>query len=197
MLMLHRARDLLVRQRTMLANAIRGHFAEFGIVAPKGIGRISELAALLVDDSAAALPAVARQTLGALIGQLHALAKQIDALDAQIVALHRHNETSRRLASSWALAFAPAGPGKTHDSAERSSELFRRASKIPGQTGRKSRRAVIGGNGTVTRRPLSLFNGAVGSDAPGWRLTQVGLRARNRKRPQHFPAAQTFEGYAP
>ena len=99
MLMLHRARDLLVRQRTMLANAIRGHFAEFGIVAPKGIGRIGDLAALLVDESAAALPAVARQTLATLIGQLHALAKQIEALDAQIVTLHRHNETSRRLAT--------------------------------------------------------------------------------------------------
>jgi transposase len=36
--MLHRARDLLVRQRTMLANAIHGYFAEFGIVAPRASG---------------------------------------------------------------------------------------------------------------------------------------------------------------
>src|SRR4051794_2643311 len=65
MLMLHRARDLLVRQRTMLANAIRGHFAEFGIVAPKGIGRIGDLVTFLVDESAAALPAVARRSCAA------------------------------------------------------------------------------------------------------------------------------------
>ena len=39
-LMLHRSRDLLVRQRTMLVNAVRGHFAEFGIAAPQGIRRV-------------------------------------------------------------------------------------------------------------------------------------------------------------
>ena len=39
-LMLHRSRDLLVRQRTMLVNAVRGHFAEFGIIAPQGIRRV-------------------------------------------------------------------------------------------------------------------------------------------------------------
>lgn len=98
-LMLHRSRDLLVRQRTMLANAIRAHFAEFGIVAPQGIGRIGQLAALLVGEDPAALPAVARQVLGTLIGQLQALGEQVAALEAQIVAAHRRDETSRRLAS--------------------------------------------------------------------------------------------------
>jgi transposase len=98
-LMLHRSRDLLVRQRTMLANAIRAHFAEFGIIAPQGIGRIGELAALLVGEGPAPLPAVARQVLGTLIGQLQVLGEQVAALEAQIVAAHRHDETSRRLAS--------------------------------------------------------------------------------------------------
>ena len=42
-LMLHRTRDLLVRQRTMLVNSLRGQLAEFGLVAPKGIWRIPEL----------------------------------------------------------------------------------------------------------------------------------------------------------
>ena len=51
-LMLHRSRDLLVRQRTMLVNAVRGHFAEFGIIAPQGIRRIGELAALLIEEDA-------------------------------------------------------------------------------------------------------------------------------------------------
>jgi transposase len=97
--MLHRSRDLLVRQRTMLANAIRGHFAEFGIIAPQGIGRIGELAALLLDDSTANLPVVMRQTLTTLIGQLQALGERVAALEAQIVAAHRQNEKSRRLAS--------------------------------------------------------------------------------------------------
>ncbi len=42
-LMLHRTRDLLVRQRTMLVNALRGHMAELGIIAPQGIGRVADL----------------------------------------------------------------------------------------------------------------------------------------------------------
>ncbi len=45
-LMLHRTRELLVRQRTMLVNAIRAHMAEFGIVAPVGIPRVKELFAV-------------------------------------------------------------------------------------------------------------------------------------------------------
>ena len=45
--MLHRTRDLLVRQRTMLVNALRGHMAKLGIIAPQGIGRVGDLVAVL------------------------------------------------------------------------------------------------------------------------------------------------------
>jgi transposase len=98
-LMLHRSRDLLVRQRTMLVNAVRGHFAEFGIVAPQGIRRVGELAALLIEEDATTLPPAARQALRALLAQLQALDEQIASLEAAIVASHRDNEASRRLAS--------------------------------------------------------------------------------------------------
>src|ERR1700733_3695256 len=47
-LMLHRTRDLLVRQRTMLVNALRSHMAELGIIAPQGIGRVADLVAVLL-----------------------------------------------------------------------------------------------------------------------------------------------------
>jgi transposase len=46
MLVLHRARELLVRQRTMLVNGLRAHMAEFGIIVPQGIQRLPELVAL-------------------------------------------------------------------------------------------------------------------------------------------------------
>ncbi len=72
-LMLHRSRDLLVRQRTMLVNAVRGHFAEFGIVAPQGIRRVGELAALLIEEDTTTLRLLARQALRALLTQLQAL----------------------------------------------------------------------------------------------------------------------------
>ena len=98
-LVLHRSRDLLVRQRTMLVNAVRGHFAEFGIVAPQGIGRVGELAARLIEDDATTLPPLARQALRALLAQLHALDQQIASLEAAVIASHRDNEASRRLAS--------------------------------------------------------------------------------------------------
>jgi transposase len=98
-LMLHRSRDLLVRQRTMLVNAVRGHFAEFGIVAPQGIRRVGELAALLIDEDATTLPSLARQALRALLAQLQALEKQIASLEAAVIASHRENEVSRRLVS--------------------------------------------------------------------------------------------------
>src|SRR4051812_18106761 len=46
-LMLHKVRELLVRQRTMLINALRGHLAEFGIIAARGPGRVGSLIAAL------------------------------------------------------------------------------------------------------------------------------------------------------
>jgi transposase len=64
-LMVHRTRDLLVRQRTMLVNALRGHLAELGIVAAQGIARVTQLAAIVFDEADGRLPAfahAARQT---------------------------------------------------------------------------------------------------------------------------------------
>jgi Transposase len=55
-LVAHTVRDLLVRQRTMLVNALRGHLAEFGIVAPRGLQKVDELAAVVADESDERLP---------------------------------------------------------------------------------------------------------------------------------------------
>jgi transposase len=57
-LMLHRARELLVRQRIASINALRGHLAEFGVVAPQGARHVGGLVALLEDASDGRLPAV-------------------------------------------------------------------------------------------------------------------------------------------
>src|ERR1700750_1710649 len=59
-LMLHRARQLLVRQRTMLSNAIRGHLAELGIISAKGRNRIAELLKIIADEKDGRIPAAAR-----------------------------------------------------------------------------------------------------------------------------------------
>jgi len=95
----HRARDLLVRQRTMLINALRGHLGEFGIIAPAGRHRVPDLFNLLQEASDAEVPALAREALRSLIAELHALEQRIDAIEAVIVREHKANEVSRRLAT--------------------------------------------------------------------------------------------------
>ena len=95
----HRVRDLLVRQRTMLINALRGHFAEFGIIAPVGRHRVVDLINLLQDVDDADMPALAREALRSLIAELQAIDVRIEAVEAVIVREHRTNPVSRRLAS--------------------------------------------------------------------------------------------------
>ena len=98
-LVLHRTRDLMVRQRTMLVNALRGHLAEFGIVARQGVGGVSELLAALRAEDAAGLPSLAKQALVGLAGEIGALEQRVDEIEAAILAWHKGNEASRRLAS--------------------------------------------------------------------------------------------------
>src|SRR6188472_2638467 len=94
-LMLHRARQLLVRQRTMLSNALRGHLAELGIVSAKGRNGTAELLRIIADGRVS--PAV-RGILDVLARQYGAIGAEIASIDKSIVALHRGCEASRRLA---------------------------------------------------------------------------------------------------
>lgn len=97
-LMLHRSRDLLVRQRTQLINAVRAHLAEIGLVAATGIDGLKSLLAIVHEaEKSGALPAPMRQALQALVAQLAALQEQIVALEASIHAQHRASDASRRL----------------------------------------------------------------------------------------------------
>ena len=103
-LMLHRVRDLLIKQRTMTINALRAHLSELGIVSAKGRDGASTLAALVEGDEesgdgADALDALARSALRGLVAQLRALHGEITALDRRILAWHRTNEVSQRLAT--------------------------------------------------------------------------------------------------
>lgn len=74
-LMLHRSRQLLVRQRTMLSNAIRGHMAELGIIAAKGRKGTAELIKIIGDTADDRLPAAARFSLGVLARQYEAIVR--------------------------------------------------------------------------------------------------------------------------
>ena len=96
-LALHAARSLLVKQRTMLANAIRGLAAEFGLTAPQGMDKLAQLVAPM--EAEATVPAGARRAIRGLLEQCRALGESIEALEAEIVAHARHDETARRLAT--------------------------------------------------------------------------------------------------
>lgn len=90
-----RGRDLLIGQRTQIINALRGHMAEHGWVAPKGPSHIARLAELLEDE--AAVPAVARPVLAAMLEMLAELDRRIAMLDREIARRAREDETARRL----------------------------------------------------------------------------------------------------
>ena len=96
-LVLHRARDLLMRQRTMLLNAIRAHMAEFGVIAGQGPRKVMDLIAQLRSDEEIGLPDIARSALLALAAQLEAMGCEIRSLERQLMAWHRADETSHRL----------------------------------------------------------------------------------------------------
>ncbi len=97
-LMLHRTRQLLVRQRTMLSNALRGHLAELGIVSAKGRNGTAELLRIIADGADSRLSPAVRGTLDVLARQYSAIGIEIASIDRGIMALHRGCEASRRLA---------------------------------------------------------------------------------------------------
>jgi transposase len=96
-LMLHRVRQMQVRQKTMLTNAIRAHLAEFGLVAKIGREGVDELL-LMVRDGDERIPELAQACILALAEQLVLVKRQILEMDRRITACHRANEVSRRLA---------------------------------------------------------------------------------------------------
>ena len=96
-LILHRARQLLVRQRTMLSNAIRGHLAELGIVSAKGRNGTGELLEIITNDADSRIPLAARSILKVLAAQYNAIGTEIASIGKSILAWHRSCEPSRRL----------------------------------------------------------------------------------------------------
>ena len=94
-LMLHKTRELLVKQRTMAVNALRGHLSEFGLIAPKGIQRVKELLELVLAEET--LPEEARQATAMLASHVDGLDERIDDLEKKIAGANGRNQTSRLL----------------------------------------------------------------------------------------------------
>ena len=96
-LVLHRSRDLLMRQRTMILNAIRAHLAEFGVITAQGPRKVVDLVRRLANPDELGLPTLARSALLSLAAQLATLAEEIGRIERQLINWHRLNEASRRL----------------------------------------------------------------------------------------------------
>ncbi len=126
-MMLHRVRLMLSRQRTQLTNSIRAHLSEFGVVAPVGRTGVDRLLAIVDDDEDRRIPPEARACLRMLAAQLAVVKQQILENDRLVRASARSTEVGRRLMETpgvgplLASAFvatlsptrAPSGPGAT------------------------------------------------------------------------------------
>jgi transposase len=96
-LMLHRVRDLLVGQRTQLINAIRGHLAEFGVIEAQGPWNVGRL--LTGMEQEGSVPQLVQELVQLLAAQLADLEKRIREVDARILAWHKADAVSQRLAT--------------------------------------------------------------------------------------------------
>src|SRR3977135_3643571 len=98
-LMQHRTRDVLIRQRTQIINALRAHLAELGVVAAQGNAGVNELRAIVTDEQDTRLPIDARASVIVLAAQLQAVQTLIGAIEKRIKTQHRSNAAKQRLAT--------------------------------------------------------------------------------------------------
>jgi transposase len=129
-LTIHRTRDLLMRQRTTigsadrpfaqragpcgpagLINALRGHLAEFGVIAPQGPRHVVQLIAAVRDEAEDRVPALARRVLAVLVEQLEELATRLAVVGRELLAWHRASPASQRLATIVASGNDPVPQG--------------------------------------------------------------------------------------
>jgi transposase len=119
-LSMHRARNLLVKQRTQLVNMMRGLLAEFGIDIPRGLERALLLARQVVDGATPDVPSAAIRIVAMLSQQALDTHTQLREIDRALVALQRTDDVARRLATipgigpvgATALAAAVTDPGQ-------------------------------------------------------------------------------------
>ena len=161
--MVFKARDLLVRQRTSLVNALRAHLAEFGVIAPKGLCHVGRLAALVEQEGA--LPEPVRRLCGELLDLITGLNERIGALDREVRERARADELARRLmtipsAACWPRPFQGSDrwpPGLR----------WRRAGHRPGP---------FGAHATARDLQVRARSGKCGRDLAAW----IGLTPRQQ-----------------
>ena len=162
---IHRVRDILMKQHTMLRNQIRGLMAEFGIIAAKGKRGLAELVAILADPDDQRIPSPLREGLIMIAETLRGIDSRLEAIDRKLVQDGRENATYRHLITargygpilSSAMAAIVTDPGAF----KRSSDFAASLGLVPRQqgTGGKIWLGPISKRGNSYLRRL-LVNGA-------------------------------------
>ena len=189
--MIFRTRDLLVRQRTQLINALRGHLAEFGFVVRQGVGHVSKLIDL-VGDPSSDLPAEARSVLAVIADSLEAIQARISVLDRQIAARAKA-DSSRQAADDHPRRRAgrrhrPGGAGARGEHLPARSRLRRLAGAHPTQhsSGGKERLGRTSKMGERSLRRLLILGASSaakaaardGSRASPWLVRMLARKPR-------------------
>ena len=182
-------RDLLVKQRTMLTNAIRGHAAEFGVTVAKGPQQVPELLQRLATGEDA--PALAREMICLLAAQLEAVNAKLKAIEVRLMAWHRQDQTSQCLATIPGIgpiagvSFALRVPDAKAFRSGRHFAAWIGITPREHSTAGKHRPGKISREGDETRRRLLVLGAtAVIQQAKRGRAAQwlLGLLARKPKK---------------
>ncbi len=181
--MVFRGRDLLVRQRTQISNALRGHMAEYGWVAPKGPSYISMLGDLLEEEMASSLPAAAVAMFRVMLDLLADLDERIASLDKETERRAREDETARRLTTIpgigpiTATALTALAPPAETFAKGRDFAAWLGLTPLQRSTGGKQRFGATSKMGERTLRRLLIIGAAPSSkrhrdaerlQGPGW-----------------------------
>jgi transposase len=149
---IHRVREILMKQHTMLTNQIRGLMAEFGVVAAKGRLGLKELTAILADPNDLRIPSPLREGLAAIVATLRFVDGKLEAIERQLVQAGRENATVRHLitAPGYGPIVASAMAAMVVDPA-----AFRRGSDFAASLGLVPRQEGTGGKtwlGPISKR---------------------------------------------
>jgi transposase len=187
LLVLHHVRETLVGQRIQLINTIRGHMAEFGIVAPRGAANVQQLILRLAEPDDSCIPPRARAVLLLQVDQLRDTERRIADLDDQLKEQAQQDEAAKRLMTIPGVGpvvataiTATLGDGRAFASGRHLAAWLR---LVPGQRSTGGRERLIGitkaGDGYLRRL---LVNGARALTR-WWRTRSPWLLALLARRP--------------
>jgi len=188
-LMLHRTRELLVWQRTMLVNALRGHLAEYGIIAPQGLPSVPKLGEVDEKARGAAVPELAWRCIRLIVAQLEEAQVRVAEAEQEILVWHRRNELSQRLETIPGIitASALAATITNLNSFRSSRHLAAWIGLVPRQSGtggkvrlghiskqgdRYLRRLLVLGATTLLRQPAAKLQWLRDGSTRSWPIAQ-------------------------